>query len=156
SLDGVLRYVPVSALHDGTQYVLDRFASVLVTAPAAELPRLKLSGIQAAGFGVTRQIPFHLALHAVREELNGIIRTCREERGVMPGSIWLDDAFTAESLRQALAGHDSVVHIASHFAFRAAQEASSYLLLGDGTKLSLNDLVQMRFEGLELMVLSAC
>jgi CHAT domain-containing protein/tetratricopeptide (TPR) repeat protein len=155
SLDGVLRYVPVAALHDGARYLLEDFAIVLAAGREEGEPR-SLSELSACGFGVTRAIAPHSALYGVRNELLAVIRTSDSKQGILPGAIRLDQAFTADALRREVTERRSVLHIASHFVFHAAQEASSYLLLGDGTKLTLAELAQMRFDGVELMVLSAC
>ena len=157
SLDGVLRYLPFAALHDGTQYLLEKFALVLAAGwSTGEAPMRRASDLRACGLGVTRAIGPHSALHGVREELMAVIRTADNAHGVLPGIIRLDEAFTTDALGEALSSRYSVIHIASHFAFRAAQEASSYLLLGDGSKLTLADLARLDFTGVELMVLSAC
>src|SRR6185295_5898793 len=51
-----------------------------------------------------------------------------------------------------------VVHIASHFRFFPEREETSFLLLGDGTNLSLAELQDSPgiFERVELLTLSAC
>ena len=85
-----------------------------------------------------------------------MIRTSGDHRGVLPGLIHLDEAFTADALHQALSPRNSVIHVASHFIFETAHEASSYLLLGDGSKLTLTELGDLRFDAVDLMVLSAC
>jgi CHAT domain-containing protein len=132
-LDDVLRYLPMGALHDGERYLLERFELVL-----------------AAGTGGKTR-----SAAAVREELAAIIRDGKRRDGVLPGTVRLDGAFTADALRRALA-EDSVVHIASHFVFEAAREAASYLLLGDGSKLTLAQLGEFQFGAVDLVVLSAC
>ena len=55
SLDGVLRYAPIAALHDGKRYLVERHALVLRT-PAANVVRLhsNLDAWFVAGFGMTR------------------------------------------------------------------------------------------------------
>jgi len=154
SLDGVLRYLPLAALHDGEKYLLERFALMMTTDAVAAGERGKRKQ-RAAGLGLSRPIPGYRPLHAVRDELRAVIRT-DQNQGVLPGAIWLDQEFTAQSLRHALSADNSVVHIASHFVFEAARETSSYLLLGDGTRFTLSDLGELRCDGVELMVLSAC
>src|SRR5262249_31582455 len=62
----------------------------------------------------------------------------------------------ADDLVRAPAEANSVVHVASHFVFETAHEASSYLVLGDGSRLTLAELAQLRFADIELVVLSAC
>ena len=70
----------------------------------------------------------------------------------------LDGAFTRASAKQALSSGYPVVHIASHFVFRPGSLADSYLLLGDGTQLTLEviktDALPLR--GVEMLTLSAC
>jgi CHAT domain-containing protein len=54
-------------------------------------------------------------------------------------------------------GHP-VVHIASHFHFHPGNNTASFLLLGDGTHLSLAELHKKPalFHGVDLLTLSAC
>jgi len=59
-----------------------------------------------------------------------------------------------------MAKSPSVLHISSHFDMRPGDEAGdSYLLLGDGTPLTLKEInasTDLSFEGVDLLVLSAC
>jgi len=50
------------------------------------------------------------------------------------------------------------VHIASHFSFNAAKEETSFLLIGDGSHLTLEEMQNSPgiFERVELLTLSAC
>jgi CHAT domain-containing protein/tetratricopeptide (TPR) repeat protein len=157
SLDGALRYLPIAALHDGRRYLIEQFALVLTTgAVAAREPAPGGSARRAIGLGVSRHIAGYQPLPGVREELAAVIRTDGQKGGVLPGIIRLDEAFTADALHHAMSQPNSVIHIASHFVFEAAQEASSYLLLGDGSRSTLSDLAELRFADIELVVLSAC
>jgi CHAT domain-containing protein len=58
----------------------------------------------------------------------------------------------------ALARRRPVVHIASHFSFRPGNETRSFLLLGDGSVMTLAEMKSHRdlFAGVELLTLSAC
>jgi CHAT domain-containing protein/tetratricopeptide (TPR) repeat protein len=156
SLDGVLRYLPMGALHDGRHFLIERFALARETQAVTTQAR-KSAGRRAAGLGVSRPLDGHQVLVGVRNELAAVIRTARRRRGgVLPGIIRLDRAFTAEALARALSAQYSVIHVASHFVFSAAREASSYLLLGDGSKLTLAEFADLRFDAIDLVVLSAC
>jgi CHAT domain-containing protein len=156
SLDGALRYLPVAALHDGTRYLIEQFALVwtTVTAPAEATEAATVR--RATGLGVSQPVAGAGPLPGVREELAAVIRADGQAGGVLPGVIRLDEAFTADALHRAIAPANSVVHIASHFVFEAAQEASSYLVLGDGSRLTLSELAELPFQETELVVLSAC
>lgn len=157
SLDGVLRYVPMAALHDGEHYLVEKFALLFTTEAVEPLTAPATGGApRGLGLGSTRAIAGRPALPGVREELEAVIRTDQRGTGVVPGVIRLDDEFTASALREGLAAGNDIVHIASHFVFAVAQEAASYLQLGDGSRLTLSDFVDMRFDGIDLVALSAC
>ena len=158
SLDGVLRYVPMAALHDGEQYLAQRYALALYTDAARE--RLKdkpQSNWKVAALGVTQAKEGFAALPAVREELNGLVRTA-DSRGVLPGVVKLDEQFTSGGFKEVLRERYPVLHIASHFQFDPAGDTASFLLLGDGSRLSLNEIRKngYSFAGVDLMTLSAC
>jgi CHAT domain-containing protein/tetratricopeptide (TPR) repeat protein len=156
SLDGVLRYLPMGALHDGRRYLVEQFALARET-QAVSAQTSKNPARRAVGLGVSRAFDGYEPLIGVREELAAVIRTARQRRGgVLPGIIRLDRAFTAETLIRALSSQYSVIHVASHFVFAAAREESSYLLLGDGSKLTLAEFGDLRFDSMDMVVLSAC
>ena len=158
SLDGVLRYVPMAALHDGEQYLAQRYALALYTDAARERLKDKPQSIwKVAGLGVTQAKEGFAALPAVREELNALVRTA-ESKGVLPGVVILDEKFTSGSFKEKLRERYPVLHIASHFQFDPAGDTASFLLLGDGSRLSLNEIRKngYSFAGVDLMTLSAC
>jgi CHAT domain-containing protein len=167
SLDGVLRYVPVSALNDGKQYLVEQYQNVVFTpASQARLKDVPARNWDALGLGVTKahgeRIP---ALPGVLDEMHGIIRESvinagakSNQPGVLPGVVKLDEQFTQEVMLAQLRQRPKVVHIASHFQFSPGNETNSALLLGDGTFLSLAQIKSLPnvFGGVELLTLSAC
>ena len=157
SLDGVLRYVPLAALHDGARYLIENF-SLLINNEAVDSSTVAATAcpLRGVGLGNSRAVDDRSPLPGVRDELEAVIRTADKGNGIVPGVIRLDEDFTAAALREALSGGNTVVHIASHFAFAVAREAASYLQLGDGSRLTMTDIVDMRFDGIDLVVLSAC
>jgi len=160
SLDGTLRYAPLAALWDGKQWLVERFRivhfarsalhSIMATRPSQE---------SLAAFGCGRAVPGFQELTAVPAELESIVkRDDADPDGELPGIVRLDDAFSRESLTTLLEEKRySAIHIASHFVLGAGGESESYLLLGDGQKLTLEDIrYDMRFDGVDLLSLSAC
>jgi hypothetical protein len=143
--------LPFAALHDGKRYVVERYALALYTdAAAANLKERASVQVSVWGLGLTHATPGFNALPAVREELEGII-------GAVPGQAHMDEAFTAAKLREGLEGAYPVVHIASHFHFTPGTEQDSYLVLGDGSHLTLAQVRhEYRFRGVDLLTLSAC
>jgi CHAT domain-containing protein/tetratricopeptide (TPR) repeat protein len=156
SLDGVLRYLPLAALHDGVRYLVEDLALFIITGAAGPSSPPPASALRGAGLGTSRSIEGHPCLPGVVEELAAVIRTSDDDEGIVPGTIKIDEEFTAAALRESICSGNSVVHIASHFGFAVAQEAASFLQLGDGSRLTLAELSRMRFDGIELVTLSAC
>jgi CHAT domain-containing protein len=160
-LDGALRYLPLAALYDGEHFLSERFAPVVFTAAAQD--KLKDRPPVAArltGLGLTQAHEDFAALPAVAMELEQIVRRdTGDADGVLPGEIYLDKAFTPRAMQQSLLRGYPLMHIASHFRFSAGgNENDSFLLLGDGTHLSLAELNSSlyEFKQLDLLTLSAC
>jgi len=160
SLDGMLRYMPPSALWDGSRYACERWRNVMITlASGFEMNDVPVADWRVLALGVSKGYGDFTPLPSVRDELNTIVRPTDSEQGVLPGVIRLNEQFTVQSLRRDLRARWPVVHIASHFAFRPGTEADSGLLTGDGKMLTVETLrldAGLRMEGVDLLTLSAC
>jgi CHAT domain-containing protein len=157
SLDGALRYLPFGALHDGERYLVNRWNLPMYTSVTRNKLRDEVSpSWHAVGLGVTKAWPEFKPLAGVRTELGAIIKT--EVGGIMPGEVYLDEAFTAERLKNVSQRRFPLMHVASHFRFSPGTEANSFLLLGDGERLTLGDIriQNYRFDNVDLLTLSAC
>lgn len=154
NLQGFLRYVPFAALHDGKRYLVEDFSLSLFT-PAArtEFAAAPRQPERSAGFGVTAPHPGFSPLPGVAREIQTIFG------GALAGAASLDEAFTRDSFAAALRERPAIVHIASHFKLVPGRETDSFLLLGDGSPLTLADIRRgrgFRFAGVDLLTLSAC
>ncbi|HEV3254718.1 MAG TPA: tetratricopeptide repeat protein [Candidatus Acidoferrales bacterium] len=169
-LDGGLQYLPVAALYDGKQYLVEKYRNTVFrgTAHLNEPPHVKAwTGL---GMGVCRPAPdlgLDAALLSVPGELHRIIRGtgAGTRSGVMPGELLIDESFSRDGMVKALGKHPPVIHIASHFVLAPGSEGDSFLLLGPSSKpgedrrLTLDQLGGSRsfsFAGAELVTLSAC
>ena len=146
--DAALRYVPFAALHDGRRFLAQRFVLTTDLNGSAGRGGASVPARGIVAFGRSTGDGEHSALPGVERELASV----RRQRG----SVALNGAFTAASLKSGLDGNPALVHIASHFVLSPAGEDMSYLLLGDGQRLSLADLRQMPWQGVQLALLSAC
>jgi CHAT domain-containing protein len=173
-LDGALRYVPVAALRDGHRYLLDKYAIQIYSSAVGEAGHSKPSNLspQIRGFGVTQAIAGFPALPAVADELCFVIdgpilglvssdEACSSPtrgKGALAGEGFADAAFTEARLRDLLAAPAafSVLHIGTHFRLRPGNALRSYLLLGDGSPLTLDAISTLSFQGVDLVTLSAC
>jgi CHAT domain-containing protein/tetratricopeptide (TPR) repeat protein len=169
SLDDVLRYVPLAALHDGKQYLVERYRNVVIT--TASVGNLKdqpqVGNWRGAAMGVSKDYDGLGKLKAVPDELDSVVHSDKTpgSHGPVPGTILLDDSFTEAGMETALDQHPPLVHIASHYVFHVGDDTKSYLLLGgkntggQGFHLTLADLrddQRMDFKGIELLTLSGC
>jgi CHAT domain-containing protein len=154
SLDDTLRYVPFAALHDGKNYLVENYSLAMMT----EAVRDKIAAAPAAnwtvwGLGVTQGGADYDALPNVGVELNDIAG----RKGVLTGQVMLDKSFTESSLRAGIAQAYPIIHIASHFQFTPGSMDDSFLLLGDGSHMTLADFkTKMNLNGVEMLTLSAC
>ena len=162
SLDGPLRYIPIAALHDGHQYLAERYVNEVFTLGSQSgFGQEDHAAWQGLGMGVSLPQPgsgFE-PLPAVPDELHGIIRDKAHALGVVPGEVLLNADFSRTAMEHALEEQKyNLVHIASHFAVKPGDSDRSYLLLGDGGHLSLTQLAGAAqvFQGVDILTLSAC
>jgi CHAT domain-containing protein/Tfp pilus assembly protein PilF len=158
--DGQLRYIPLAALHDGQGWLVERFRVNNITAdsltdfnskPQQEL-RI-LAGAFTEGsykFSVgQRQFSFSGLPFAKRE-----VETLAAQ---VPGTTkLLDNEFTKQATIPQLDNH-SVVHFATHAALVRGQPDESFILFGNGERVSMRE-VQTTWilNNVDLVVLSAC
>jgi CHAT domain-containing protein len=174
-LDGPLRYVPIAALYDGhgflmDKYVIQMYAPTSTRTPAAPPGRTAPSLVR--GLGVTQAISGFPALPAVADELCYVVQgpiaglnsnsaacaTPSSGKGALKGEGFADSAFTERRFKELLAGPRdfSVLHIGTHFRLRSGNALRSFLLLGDGSKLTLDALGELDFSAIDVVTLSAC
>jgi CHAT domain-containing protein len=157
SLDGSLRYLPFAALHDGKQHLVQRWNMPMYSSVTKNKLRDAVTPQwQAAGLGLTRAVGNFSALPAVKAEMSSIVKT--GVTGVLPGEVYLDEAFNAARFKDVSRRKFQLLHVASHFQFSPGTEINSFLLLGDGQQLSLGDIrtQNYRFDNVDLLTLSAC
>ncbi len=159
--DRVTRYIPMAALYDGEKYLLERFTISTVLTPALTDTSDRLTGIdqsQVLGLGVTKTVANFNPLPAVREELDTIVRSSdTDPLGTYPGQVFLDNDFTLSTLKENVLNY-RVLHMATHAAFVPGRAEESFIVLGDGGKLTIADIeiMERRLSNLHLVVLSAC
>jgi CHAT domain-containing protein len=153
--DGPLRTIPMAALHDGRQFLIEKFA--LANTPGLNLTDPKpidRDKVRLLSSGLTRAVQGFPSLPFVEEEINAI-------RTLYQGDQLLNTDFLTPRLEQELQNHPyGILHIATHGWF-ASDTTQSYLLTYNG-KLTINELDRLiglfryRKDPLELLTLSAC
>ncbi|HET8542669.1 MAG TPA: CHAT domain-containing protein [Anaeromyxobacter sp.] len=166
-LDGPLRYAPLAALWDGERWLVQRYRNVVLSRlSAANLKDAPAPTWTVLGLGVTKEHAPLAALPGVRSELEAVVSEEQsEETGILRGRRLLDEQFTRATMVSALLRRRPVIHIASHYVLRpvrgtteGADPDPSYLLLGDGTFLTLPELKSLPppLLQVDLVALSAC
>lgn len=153
--DGALRTIPMAALHDGEQFLIEKYA--LATTPGLSLtdPRpLPRSNTRILAAALTEGVQGFAPLPHVADELKTIDALYRSD-------VLLNEDFRIQSVERAIQEEPfTIVHIASHGQFAGKLEETFLLAFDD--KLTLDRLsaiigqVRYRSEPLELLILSAC
>ncbi len=154
-LDGSLRNIPMAALHDGTQYLIEKYA--LAVAPSLELFKagvLHKDKIRVLAGGVTLPNQNLSPLPGVEQEIKSI-------RALVPTTVLLNQNFTIENLRNNLYKQYSVIHLATHGQFSSNVTGTYIQTWNEQLDINmLNSLIADRnLQGtspIELLILSAC
>ncbi|MBL1177966.1 CHAT domain-containing protein, partial [Pantanalinema sp. GBBB05] len=159
SLDRVTRYIPLAALFDGNQYLIENYTiSTVLSADLTNLrdrlPPPQNTSVLAVGASEFTELS---PLPSVPAELDAIVRQAPSDRtGIYPGMELLNQAFNFRALRDNLLGH-RILHIATHGAFLPGRPEDSYLVLGNNEKLTISAVRTLPDLGnVHLVVLSAC
>ncbi|MBE9126385.1 MULTISPECIES: CHAT domain-containing protein [unclassified Coleofasciculus] len=185
SLDRSTRYIPMSALFDGEQYLVENYTvSTVLSANLTEMPWVGSSNasqsrpvnyratkslskpislspsnpeISVLGLGVSQAVGGFRSLPNVPAELDAIVRQeSVDTQGIYPGKKFLNEDFDLFALRDNVSSH-KMLHIATHGEFVPGPINRSYLLLGTGEKLAIPDIeTWLDLQNVNLVVLSAC
>ncbi len=161
-LDGAFRNVPMAALHDGKQYLIEKYAVVLNSGlqllKTKELTQKATLDVIAAGLSDPPSAfrDRYSSLPEIKTELNLI-----QQSGIKT-QILFNQAFSRAALAKAIQSLPfNIVHLATHGKF-SSQANNTYVLAADGPiyvdtfDTVLRDREQTRPEPIDLLVLSAC
>lgn len=155
-LDGLLRNLPMAALHDGKQYLLEKYNIAL--APGLQLVAsrsLNTQQLKILTGGITEARQGFSALPGVKIEVEQIVSG-------RISKVFLNQDFTETNLKKQLAASSfPVVHLATHGQFSSNAEQTFILSWNDKIKVKefeelLRSTEQGRRSSIELLVLSAC
>lgn len=161
SFDDFLRYIPMAALHNGREFLVERFAITRYQDwYRNNLRSRRQADWRILGLGATRGGKDLKELPYVTRELDSIIRVKEgDASGSFPGEIRLDQQFSREAFSKMLREPTyPVIHIASHFECLPGNYYQSYLLLGSGNPYTMSDFTESEaaLQKVDLLVLSAC
>jgi CHAT domain-containing protein len=159
SMDSGLRTLPLVALHDGEQFLLEKYAVALV--PSFGLTDVTYSDIRnrevlAMGSAIFDDLS---PLPAVPTELQNIVSSFGR------GNIFLNEQFTAQNFRKTnQENRYGIIHLATHAEFQGGNLDNSYIKFFEG-RVGLNQIRELATElgwntsqnpPIELLTLSAC
>jgi CHAT domain-containing protein len=149
-MDSKLRSVPIAALYDGQQFLVEKYSLGLMPSfSLTDTHYQSIKGLQVLAMGAA-QFREKKPLPAVPIELSIITPS------LWQGKSFLNDAFTLKNLQaQRQRQPFGMIHLATHASFRPGAPSNSYIEFWD-TKLSLNHLKDLGWKDVELLVLSAC
>jgi CHAT domain-containing protein len=148
-----LRSAPLAALHDGQQFLVERYSLSVIPAFSltdSHLERRTQNQVLAMGASEFEELS---DLPAVPVELTAIAQN------LWQGDVFLNEAFTQRNLdRQIQSGQFTMVHLATHATFQPGEPHQSYIQLWQKDRIHLDELGKLgwRDRPIELLVLSAC
>jgi CHAT domain-containing protein len=155
-LDGALQNVPMAALYDGQQYLIEKFSIAL--APGLQLfdpQRLEREQIRVLVGGLTEASQGFSALPGVASEVQQVTSE-------VPAQVLLNQQFTSTTLQDQIAAAPyPIVHLATHGQF-SSNAKETFILAWDNpiNVKQLDGLLRARGQRdrrpIELLVLSAC
>jgi len=151
SMDAGLRRLPLAALHDGSQFLVEKYSIGLIpTVNLTDTNYQSLKDAEVLAMGAS-QLAEYQPLPTVPLELSNITSEWR-------GNSFLNESFTLKNLQQQRKERPyRIIHLATHGEFRPGVPSHSYIQLSD-TKLTLDRIAELGWNQapkVELLVLSS-
>ena len=149
--DGQLRYIPLAALHDGKQWLVEKYRVNNITAASLtkfNKPPIATPKIFAGAFG-----------NVNKQGFSGLPATLSEVKKIadrFPNTAtFIETAFTKE-LTTTNSNSYTILHLATHGQLSTGDPKDSFILFGDGEKATITDIRKWALTNVDLVVLSAC
>ncbi|MEQ8382005.1 MAG: CHAT domain-containing protein [Coleofasciculus sp. A1-SPW-01] len=156
ALDGSLKSLPMAALYDGENYLIEKYSVALTPSLQILEPQpLSRTPIKVLVGGLSEAKQNFPALPGVESEIQQI-------QAEIPAQVLLNQQFTSAALQEEIsAAPFPVVHLATHGQFSSDAEDTFILAWDDRVNVKqLGEVLQAREERerqpIELLVLSAC
>ncbi|NEQ08584.1 MAG: CHAT domain-containing protein, partial [Moorea sp. SIO4E2] len=151
AMDQGLRSLPIAAIYDGQQYLVEKYGVNLVPSLSLTYSRhTDVRPFRVLAMGASK-FPYQQPLPGVEVELTTITET------LWKGRSFLNEAFTLENLMaQRQQRQYGIIHLATHAEFNSGTPNNSYIQMWN-RKLRLYEMKNLLYEpSVELLVLSAC
>ncbi|MGD1714571.1 CHAT domain-containing protein, partial [Dapis sp. BLCC M172] len=153
SMDEGLRALPVAVLHDGEQFLVEKYSlSLIPSVSLMDTNYRPLQDTQVLAMGASEFIE-QSALPAVPTELETI------SQKLWQGSKFINEEFTRNNLLAQRENYSyPIIHLATHAEFKPGKANNSYIQLWGDEQLKLDQIRELGWNepAVELLVLSAC
>lgn len=159
SADNQLRSIPLAALHDGKQFLIEKYGIALIPSYGMTDTRYKdLRKTNLLAMGISKSTQEQVPLPAVAVEVSEVSQKLWAQ-----GKGFLDEEFTLNKLKFLTQEQRyGIIHLATHAEFQKGKQDKSFIQFW-GEKLRLDKLRQYTSESgwnknpsIEMLVLSAC
>ncbi|BCL38844.1 CHAT domain-containing protein [Nostoc sp. MS1] len=157
--DSKLRYLPLAALYDGKNWLVERYIINNITAasltklnnkPLTSLPTLAAAftkGDYKVAVGERQEI--FSGLPFAKTEVDNLAKTIKGTK------IVLDKDFSPQVTVPQMNDY-KIVHLATHGMLVSGDPENSFILFGNGDRVTLKDIENWSLPNVDLVVLSAC
>ncbi|MEE3715271.1 tetratricopeptide repeat protein [Tumidithrix elongata RA019] len=152
--DGKLRYVPLTALYDGKQFLIENYAvnNLIAYILTDFTPKTsKQPSVLAGAFGGKKgeKLFGQNALPASLVEVSEIGKLIENSEAL------IENNFSRQATEGQLPNYN-ILHLATHAEFKSGDPDNSFILFGNGDILRLREISELKMPNIELIVLSAC
>ncbi|WP_088889881.1 CHAT domain-containing protein [Leptolyngbya ohadii] len=160
--DGALRYIPLAALHNGDRWLAERYAVTHITAVSLATFLIPPSYRQTNDLRILAaacaECSFNFQTDEQSFEFRDLPYAGSEVEMLaksIPGTeVLMNRAFNADVVPQMR--RFPIIHLATHAAFVPGEPLDSFIVRGDGERMTLRDISSWNIPNADLMVLSAC
>jgi CHAT domain-containing protein/Flp pilus assembly protein TadD len=156
--DGQMRYIPLAAIYDGRQWLVERYSFNYLTASGFIVQSPNKTPLKAIAAAFTQgEIKFAIGnekfsftgLPFAGKEIDQIANT-------FPNTTKLVDTFFNREAIASQFSNYNLIHLATHAAFVRGTPEDSFVLMGNGDRLNLRELREWKLPNTQLIVFSAC
>ncbi|MEM1172850.1 MAG: CHAT domain-containing protein, partial [Cyanobacteria bacterium P01_H01_bin.35] len=153
SMDEGLRTLPVAVLHDGSQFLIEKYSlSLIPSVSLMDTNYRPLQDTQVLAMGASK-FTSESPLPAVPIELETI------SQNLWQGSKFINEEFTRNNLLNQRKNYPyPIIHLATHAEFLPGSANTSYIHLWGDDKIRLDEIRELGWSqpAVDLLVLSAC
>ncbi|MGB3638531.1 MAG: tetratricopeptide repeat protein [Rivularia sp. (in: cyanobacteria)] len=157
--DGKLRYIPLAALHDGNQWLIERYQVNNITAKSLTDFTAKPKPLERLLAGAFVEGKHNVKVGERDVIFNGLPFTDKEVENladIIPQTKKLiNDLFSKNAVISSMNEYN-MLHFATHAAFVPEDATQSFILFGNGEKATLEEIGSWTLNNVDLVVLSAC